>query len=117
METAVAGAGADALALLHAGQPVESAVASLLNDLAEVDNDIIIVLDDYHAIDSAQIHEAIAFTVEHLPHHVHLVLGTRADPGTGDRHGEVSEPSGLAGSRAVRPPGQTLDAARSSACR
>ena len=80
IQTAVAGAGADALALLRQDQPAESVVASLLNDLTELGDDLVIVLDDYHAIDSVPIHEAIAFAVEHLPHHVHLVLGTRADP-------------------------------------
>ncbi len=80
IQTAVADAGADALASLHAGQPVERVVASLLNDLTQVSDDLVVVLDDYHVIDSAPIHEAIAFAVEHLPHRVHLVLGTRADP-------------------------------------
>jgi LuxR family maltose regulon positive regulatory protein len=80
IQTAVADASADAQELLQQGQPAETVVASLLNDLAGLDDEILIVLDDYHVIESAPIHEAIAFAVEYLPPHVHLVLGTRTDP-------------------------------------
>jgi LuxR family maltose regulon positive regulatory protein len=39
-----------------------------------------LVLDDYHLIDSREIHEALTFLIEHLPPHFHLVIATRADP-------------------------------------
>ena len=45
--------GRSALSLLRSSQPLESVVASLLNDLADVADDVVLVLDDYHVIESA----------------------------------------------------------------
>ena len=42
---------------------IDAVVATLLNDLHAVDHDVVLVLDDYHVIDSAEIHEAVAFLV------------------------------------------------------
>ena len=41
---------------------------------------LVLVLDDYHVIESPEIHESVAFLLEHLPPHVHLVIASRADP-------------------------------------
>ena len=41
---------------------------------------VVLVLDDYHVIDSQEIQGGMAFLLEHLPAHVHLVIATRADP-------------------------------------
>ena len=38
------------------------------------------MLDDYHAIEAPDIQAGMAFLLEHLPAHVHLVIATRADP-------------------------------------
>ncbi len=59
---------------------VEPALASLLNDLDTLEDGIVLVLDDYHLIDSTDIHEQLTFLLEHLPRQVHLVIGSRADP-------------------------------------
>lgn len=59
---------------------VTGAVASLLNDLAARADDLVLVLDDYHVIEEPEIHEALAFLVEHLPPNAHLVLASRSDP-------------------------------------
>ncbi|MGZ8736404.1 MAG: LuxR C-terminal-related transcriptional regulator [Nocardioides sp.] len=40
----------------------------------------ILVLDDYHAIDAPDVHEAVTFLLDHLPACLHLVLATRSDP-------------------------------------
>jgi LuxR family maltose regulon positive regulatory protein len=40
----------------------------------------VLVLDDYHVIDSREVHAGMAFLLEHLPSQVHLVVATRADP-------------------------------------
>ena len=40
----------------------------------------ILVLDDYHVIDAPAVHEALAYVLDHLPHQLHLVVATRADP-------------------------------------
>jgi LuxR family maltose regulon positive regulatory protein len=72
--------GTGARALLEGSQPVEAVVASLLEDLTSVEDDVVLVLDDYHVVQSPDVHEAVSFLVEHLPDHVHLVLAARADP-------------------------------------
>jgi LuxR family maltose regulon positive regulatory protein len=76
-----AGSGA-ALALLGSPQavPIEAVLTTLLNELANLDADTALVLDDYHLIESQAIHEALAFLLEHLPPLLHLVISTRADP-------------------------------------
>jgi LuxR family transcriptional regulator, maltose regulon positive regulatory protein len=76
------GAGDTALVLLQAPQapPIEAILTTLLNELAELPTDAVLVLDDYHLIESRKIHEALAFLIEHLPPQVHLVISTRADP-------------------------------------
>jgi LuxR family transcriptional regulator, maltose regulon positive regulatory protein len=80
LSTAAPVIGQGALSLLGAGQPSESVVASLLDDLTAHTGDVVLVLDDYHVIESTGLHEAMTFLVEHAPSHLHLVLAGRADP-------------------------------------
>ena len=58
----------------------EGFIADMLNDLAELPAETVIVLDDYHSIGEPAIHRAVAFMVDHLPPRAHLVIATRADP-------------------------------------
>ncbi|HLL98501.1 MAG TPA: LuxR C-terminal-related transcriptional regulator [Rubrobacteraceae bacterium] len=76
------GSGEVALASLGSPQapPIEAILASLLNELAELDADAVLVLDDYHLIESHAIHEGLIFLLEHLPSRTHLIVSTRADP-------------------------------------
>ena len=60
--------------------PIEAVVATLINDLETAATDLVLVLDDYHVIESAEIHDSVAFLLEHLPPQVRLVIATRADP-------------------------------------
>ncbi|MDI4649599.1 LuxR C-terminal-related transcriptional regulator [Cohnella hashimotonis] len=53
------------------------AVPSLLNDLDRITNELAVVLDDYHFIESAFIHDSLAYLLEHLPSHVHLYIASR----------------------------------------
>src|SRR5262245_36886660 len=53
---------------------------ALLNSLGALSTDALLVLDDYHAIDSPAIHEALAFLLDHLPPRLHLVIASRTDP-------------------------------------
>lgn len=74
--------GATALDLLQDPQalPVQAVLTTLLNDLGAVDDDVVLVLDDYHVIESREVHEAMAFLLDHLPPQLHLVIASRADP-------------------------------------
>jgi LuxR family maltose regulon positive regulatory protein len=69
-----------ASSLLRAGQPLEAVVGSLINDLAGLGHDLIVVLDDYHVIESPEIHGAMAYLLAYLPPQVHVVLAGRVDP-------------------------------------
>lgn len=40
----------------------------------------VLIVDDYHLITAAEIHEAVSFLLEHQPSCLHLILITRADP-------------------------------------
>jgi LuxR family maltose regulon positive regulatory protein len=82
LQTVVPGIGARALSLLQVPQPppIETILATLLNELGAVPNEVVLALDDYHVIDSHDINGGMAFLLERLPPQVHLVLTTRADP-------------------------------------
>ena len=55
-------------------------LTTLLNEITAVPDSFILVLDDYHVIDSKPVDQALAFLVEHLPPQMHLVIATREDP-------------------------------------
>jgi LuxR family transcriptional regulator, maltose regulon positive regulatory protein len=81
LQAVVPGVGASTLLLLQSAQPpIETVLATVLNELGIVPNDIYLVLDDYHLIDSADVQAGMTFLVEHLPPQVHLVVSTREDP-------------------------------------
>ncbi|HSL45882.1 MAG TPA: LuxR C-terminal-related transcriptional regulator [Anaerolineales bacterium] len=60
--------------------PLPAILSSVLNDLASVDAQCIVVLEDYHVIHTNAIHEGITFLLDHLPSHKHIVITTRSDP-------------------------------------
>ena len=53
---------------------------TLLNELASLAEEITLVLDDYHLIDSEHVHGIVSFLLERLPPNVHLVIASRIDP-------------------------------------
>lgn len=80
LERAAPGTGASGLALLESGQPIESVLAAVLNELSVLPTDVILVLDDYHLAESADLQAVMALLVERLPPQVRLVISTRQDP-------------------------------------
>ena len=82
LRTVASGIGESALALLRAPQPppVEAVLTALLNDLAAIAGDIVLVLDDYHVIDVREVQDGMAFLLDHLPPGLHVVIASRADP-------------------------------------
>jgi LuxR family maltose regulon positive regulatory protein len=81
LQTAAPGVGTGALLQLQSPQaPIEAVLATLLNDLGAISNSVVLVLDDYHVIDARDVHEGMAFMLEHLPPQIHLVIAGRADP-------------------------------------
>ena len=82
LQTVAPELGASAHFLLQESQPppIETVLATLLNELNAMPNDFVLVLDDYHAVDAREIQDGMAFLLEHLPAQMHLVIATRADP-------------------------------------
>ncbi len=74
--------GAGARASLDTGGdiPVQDVVASLVDDLDALPGATVIALDDYHLVDGPEVHEAVAFLLDHLPPQVTVAMTTRADP-------------------------------------
>ena len=74
--------GHTALELLKALQtpPFELVLVELLNDLANTNQEFILVLDDYHDIALDEIHHTLAELIEKMPPQMHLVLAGRHIP-------------------------------------
>jgi LuxR family maltose regulon positive regulatory protein len=62
------------------GPPLRSVLTILLNELAAIPKDFVLVLDDYHVIENRTIHDAIAFLLDHMPPQMHLIISSRTDP-------------------------------------
>ena len=60
--------------------PVRSALTTLINEIAATPTDFVLVLDDYHVIESQAIHDAVKFLLEHMPSQMHLVIAGRTEP-------------------------------------
>ncbi|MGB3493435.1 MAG: LuxR C-terminal-related transcriptional regulator [Elainellaceae cyanobacterium] len=92
-----AGLGGRSLSLLQSPQPppIESVLMSLLNELAAVGKEFVLILDDYHTIETHAIHDSIGFLLGHLPPQMHLIIASRADPPLSlarlRSHGELTE--------------------------
>ncbi len=74
------GHSARALLELPPAPPVETVLTGLVNELAELPADFVLVLDDYHTLNGRAVHPAMVFLLEHCPAQMHLVVLTRLDP-------------------------------------
>jgi LuxR family maltose regulon positive regulatory protein len=60
---------------------IDTLGACLLNDLDEIDEEFVLVLDDYHRIErGSAVHDLLSFLLEHPPANLTLVIATRHDP-------------------------------------
>ena len=80
LRKAVPGIGETALGLLPQPTLIQTVLTTLLNDLGSLEKDAVLVLDDYHVINSREVHEGMAFLIDHLPSRLHVVIASRADP-------------------------------------
>jgi len=60
--------------------PPEILVPELINALADRERDTVLLLDDYHVISSAEVHQSMALLLDQLPPRLHVVIMTRVDP-------------------------------------
>ena len=60
--------------------PQQVVLPTLLDELAAIDYQIALILDDYHLVENRTVHEQVAFVVERMPQTFRLVIATRSDP-------------------------------------
>ena len=88
---------AQLLTLLRSPQQlkIETILIPLINQIANSPDNFVLVLDDYHVIQSREIHTALTYILDHQPLRMHLVIITRADPPLGlarlRGHGQMTE--------------------------
>jgi LuxR family transcriptional regulator, maltose regulon positive regulatory protein len=85
LERVLPGSSMSALALFQGSAtqqlpPIETVLIVWINGLAALSHEAVLVLDDYHLITTPSIHRSVSYLVDHLPHQLHLVIATRADP-------------------------------------
>jgi LuxR family maltose regulon positive regulatory protein len=59
---------------------LEIVLPRLLNELASLGSDLVLVVEDYHVITRAEVHQALTYLIERSPKSLRLVLSTRQDP-------------------------------------
>jgi LuxR family maltose regulon positive regulatory protein len=64
------------------GRSFDGLVTALVNELVGQPgrDEVLLVLDDYHVIDSGPVHESVAFLLENLPPGLLVAVSSRADP-------------------------------------
>ena len=82
LQPIAADVGESVTAMLQAPRPptIEVVLTSLINELAALPQEFVLVLDDYHLVHAPLVHKQLAFLLEHQPLQMHLVLATREDP-------------------------------------
>ena len=82
LRTIMANIGEGVLGVLQSPQPpsTESILTALLNEITTIPDHFILVLDDYHVIDSKPVDNVLTFLLEHLTPQMHLVIASREDP-------------------------------------
>ncbi len=59
---------------------ISTVLDELINALSGSAERMLLVLDDYHVIQTPEIQEQMTYLLEHQPPNLHLVIATRADP-------------------------------------
>jgi LuxR family transcriptional regulator, maltose regulon positive regulatory protein len=82
LETIAPNIGKGGLAAIQSPETsqTEAILTALINEIATIPENFVLVLDDYHVLDSEPIDHALSFLLEHLPPQMQLVIATREDP-------------------------------------
>ena len=59
---------------------VESIASLLINEVLDINQNFLLVLDDFHLIKSNEVLNIVTFLLEHIPGNIHIVILTRSDP-------------------------------------
>jgi LuxR family maltose regulon positive regulatory protein len=60
--------------------PLRYLTGSLINELNEIEDEYVLVLDDYYLIELQDIHDLVSELIQYTPKGMHLILCTRMDP-------------------------------------
>jgi LuxR family transcriptional regulator, maltose regulon positive regulatory protein len=71
-----------ALKLLNSpNRPSDESIASLLiNEILNINQNFLLVLDDFHLIKNNEVLKLVTYLLEHIPGNIHIVILTRSDP-------------------------------------
>ena len=58
----------------------QNILGRLLNEILVVEKELLLVIDDFHLVQSKAVHDNLIFFIEHLPAQMHLFISTRSDP-------------------------------------
>ncbi|KKO52737.1 LuxR C-terminal-related transcriptional regulator [Paenibacillus sp. DMB20] len=60
--------------------PIKYILTALVNEISSGSDPFILVLDDYHVIESQSVHDALSFLIDNQPLQMHLIIMTREEP-------------------------------------
>jgi LuxR family maltose regulon positive regulatory protein len=89
--------GEDLRPALFSAQPpaLEQIIIGMVNDIAAWNKKLILVIEDYHLIENAEIHAGVNFLLDNIPPELHIIMTTRSDPplrlGLRRGRGQISE--------------------------
>lgn len=58
----------------------EDLLIDLINALARLPREIALIMDEYHRIESPEVHQTVSFFINYLPENVHVYLASRGEP-------------------------------------
>ena len=58
----------------------EALVTALINELTDATETVVLVVDDYHLVQTPEVNQSLELLVEYLPPSLRLVIASRADP-------------------------------------
>jgi len=62
------------------GDGLDAVVANLVNQIADHDGDVVLVVDDYHLVTNDDVHRSVEQLVAFRPDNLTIVVSTRVDP-------------------------------------
>ncbi len=82
LEHILPGSGEEGFTLLQSVETIADTliITTLINVFLSMPRRVVLILDDYHTITNAAIHQGIAFLLDHQPPQLHLIISTRTDP-------------------------------------
>ncbi|MEM7346475.1 MAG: helix-turn-helix transcriptional regulator, partial [Chloroflexota bacterium] len=58
----------------------EELLKSLINEIATIPDEFVLIFDDYHLINTQRTHDALTFLLDYQPPQMHLIIASRSDP-------------------------------------